>query len=61
MATALEELRQKATEKAERAKVRMRERYQYAISLGFTSTEAQIMSGWSKERIIQVAKEIFNV
>jgi len=45
------ELERRAERESRQHKARLRERYNYARSLGFTSPEAKIMSGWSKERI----------
>lgn len=40
-----------------KAKERKREAYRYARELGFKPYEAQILAGWSKNKIKQLAKE----
>ena len=42
----------------ERLKTRMRQRYSYARSKGFTPVEAKILSTWSKEAINELASEL---
>lgn len=41
-------------------KARLRERYAYARSLGFSPAEAKIMSGWSKEHIARIPLPLNN-
>ena len=42
----------------EQLKARMRQRYSYARSKGFTPVEAKILSTWSKEAIDKLASEL---
>ena len=48
------ELERRAKRESEQHKARLREHYSYARSLGYTPSQAKIMSGWSIERIQQV-------
>ena len=41
----------------ERQKKRKRQLYRYARQKGFTATEARILSGYTKEKIDQLAQE----
>lgn len=55
--TTLDELKERAAAKYERGKERKRETYAYARHLGFSSQEAELLSGWSKRRIEGLARQ----
>jgi hypothetical protein len=50
----LQELEQRAKREGDLHKARLRERYDYARSLGYSPAVAKIMSGWSRDRIDQL-------
>ncbi len=55
--TSLEELKERAFLRYEAIKAGKRERYAYARHLGFSSSEAQVLAGWSKKKIRELAKQ----
>ena len=53
----LKELKEKSERNYEALKSRKRQAYKLARQLGFTPQEAQVLSGYSQERIIRLAQE----
>jgi hypothetical protein len=57
MAYTLDDLEQEAKQKAENVKKKLRERYKLARDLGFSASEAQLLSSRPEQIIRQLAKE----
>ena len=57
MYTELDDLMKRARANREKANNRLKEQYHYARSLGFTSAEAAILMGRTKEYIDRLAQE----
>ncbi|KKM03193.1 hypothetical protein LCGC14_1776790 [marine sediment metagenome] len=52
----LEDIHERAATKSEKSRSKLRENYRLAKDLGFSASEAQLISHWSRERIIALAK-----
>ena len=52
----MEDIRQKAADRYEKLKARMRAKYALARELGFSAQEANLMTGWSEEKIREAAE-----
>lgn len=60
-AQGLGEIQAAAVRQYEATKARLRQRYKLARDLGFSPKEAKALSGWSQERIVELARGLPHV